>query len=193
MSFAAPRIFAPAILLVLVAAPARAQTSTWTGLAGPDNNWATPGNWDAGVPGSGGTAVFSGPGNGNTSISLGGTTQSINTLFFDTPSAAAYTIGQLPGDALSFDSGGQLAVSDTVTMPQVINAAVLVNGGLMVTNFVSNGGAMVGNGLIGLTLGPVTIAGGGTLFLNNGPATVTTALSGNITETPGQPGSLTPP
>jgi hypothetical protein len=189
MPFAASRNFVSAIFLVFIAAPAWAQTSTWTGLAAPDNHWAMAGNWDAGVPGSGATAVFSGPGNGNTSISLGGTTQSINTLFFDAASAAAYTIGQLPGDTLSFDSGGQLVVSDTVTTPQVINAAVLVNSGLQVSNFVSNGGAMVGNGLVGLTLGPVTI-GGGALFINNGLATVTTALSGNITETPGQPGSL---
>jgi hypothetical protein len=190
MSFAALRVFVAAILFLFIAAPARAQLSTWTGSAAPDNNWATPGNWNAGVPGSGATAVFDGPGNGNTSISLGGATQSLNTLFFDTPSAAAYTIGQLPGDALSFDNGALLVVSDTVTAPQVINAEVLVNGGLQATNFVSNGGVMVGNGLVGLTLGPVTIGGGGTLTLNNGPATVTTALSGNITETPGQPGSL---
>ncbi len=187
MSFAPPRIVVPAFFFVLIAAPAWAQISTWTGLA--DNNWATSGNWNAGVPGSGGTAVFDGPASGNTSISLGGATQSVNTLFFDSPSAAAYTLGQLLGDALSFDNGGLLVVSDSVTAPQMINATVLVNSGLMVSNFVSNGGPMVGNGLVGLTLGPVTI-GGGTLSVNNGVATVTTALSGNITETPGQPGSL---
>jgi hypothetical protein len=179
-----------AIVIALIADTARAQTSTWTGQAAPDNNWANSGNWDAGVPGSGGTAVFSGPGNGNTSISLGGTARPVNLLFFDSPNAAAYTIGQLQADALNFDSGGSLIVSDTVTTPQMINATVLVNGGLQVSNFVSNGGAMVGNGLVGLTLGPVTIGGGGTLFLNNGGPTITTVLNGNITETPGQPGSL---
>jgi fibronectin-binding autotransporter adhesin len=180
-------VFVAAILSVLFEVPASGQT--WTGQAAPDNRWTTAGNWNGGVPGSGATVIFNGPGNGNTNISLGGETQPIDTLLFDTPSAAAYTLGQLPGDALAFEDGGLFRVDTTVTTPQVINATLRVNGDLLVTNGVSNGGAMVGDGLVGLTLGPVNIEGG-TLFVNNGQATVTTALNGNITDSPGLPGSL---
>ena len=78
---------------------------TWTGLASPDNNWTTVGNWDTGVPVSGNTAIFNGTGNGNTTINLGGTSQPINWIYYDTANAAAYTIGQTAGDALNFDTG----------------------------------------------------------------------------------------
>ena len=180
-------VFRAAILPVLFVVPAWGQT--WTGLAAPDNSWTTAGNWNGGVPGSGATVIFNGPGNGNTNISLGGETQPIDTLLFDTPNAAAYTLGQLSEDALAFEDGGLFVVDSTVTTPQVINATLRVNGDLLVTNSVSNGGAMVGDGLVGLTLGPVNIENG-TLFLNNGQATVTTALNGNITDSSGLPGSL---
>src|SRR4051812_27027391 len=65
------RIFA---VLALFAATA-ARGETWTGLAAPNNNWATAANWDTTVPVSGSTAVFNNAGNGNTTVSLGGTTQ----------------------------------------------------------------------------------------------------------------------
>ena len=158
-------VFRAAILPVLFVVPAWGQT--WTGLAAPDNSWTTAGNWNGGVPGSGATVIFNGPGNGNTNISLGGETQPIDTLLFDTPNAAAYTLGQLSEDALAFEDGGLFVVDSTVTTPQVINATLRVNGDLLVTNSVSNGGAMVGDGLVGLTLGPVNIENG-TLFLNGG-------------------------
>ncbi|HEY3395290.1 MAG TPA: hypothetical protein VGK58_21495 [Lacipirellulaceae bacterium] len=180
-------VFVAAILSVLFVVPAWCQT--WTGLAAPDNSWTTAGNWNGGVPGSGATVIFNGPGNGNTNISLSGETQPIDTLLFDTPNAAAYTLGQLSGDALAFEDGGLFVVDSTVTTPQIINATLRVNGDLLMTNSVSNGGATVGDGLVGLTLGPVNIEGG-TLFVNNGQATVTTALNGNITDSPGLPGSL---
>ncbi|MEX0613790.1 MAG: hypothetical protein WD738_18610 [Pirellulales bacterium] len=166
------------------------RAQTWTGLAAPDNNWNTADNWDAGVPGIDGTAIFDGPGNGNTSVSLGGmTTQPIDILLFDTASAAAYTIGQIPGDALSFGDNGAIFATASVTTPQTINATVRANGGLLVMNNVSNGGPLVGNGIVGLTLGPVDISGS-TLIVSNGTATTTTALNGIIADSPGQPGSL---
>jgi hypothetical protein len=182
--------FVGATIFVLALA-ALAGANTWTGLAAPDNNWTTAGNWDSGVPVGGQVATFSGDGAGNTSISLSGATQPIGSISFDTASAAAYTIGQLPGDALSFDSSGAIFLFNTVTMPQTIDAQVRTNGaGLTVTNNISNGGPLAGNGVIGLTLGNVNIGDGGILFVNTDSLTVTTALNGDITESPGQPASM---
>jgi hypothetical protein len=173
---------------MLCAAPAWAQTSTWTGLAAPNSNWATPGNWDAGVPGSGGTALFNGPGNGNTSIGLGGGSQPIHTIQFDA-GAAAYTIGQSSEGALNFDPDGFIIANSGLTTAQTFNAAVRTNGPLSVINAVSNGQTKAGLGLTGLGFGPITL--GGALILSNAAATVTTALNGDITETGSQPGNLT--
>jgi hypothetical protein len=75
-----------------------------------------------------------------------------------------------------------------VTTPQTINAAVITSGDTLVTNTVSNGGPLAGNGLAGLTLGPVSL-GGGTLFAINGTAHTTTVLDGDITDGSGA-GSL---
>jgi hypothetical protein len=186
---------AGAIVGVVVAASVEAQvTSTWTGLAAPDNNWTSAGNWDSGVPDSFDTALFNGAGNGNTNISLGAATQPINTVLFQS-GAAAYTLGESVGDTLSFDSNGALFVVAGVTTAQTIDAAVQTNGLLEVHNSVSNGlSGVPGAGLVGLTLGSVNIGGGGHLIVDNGIGGVinaTTVLDGNITETPGQPGRVT--
>jgi hypothetical protein len=191
MKSLAPRRVIGGAIVILLASVSLVRAETWTGLAAPDNNWTTSGNWDSGVPGSGATAFFDNAGNGNTSISLDGATRPINSLFFNTASAAAYTVGQMPGDALSFDDGGAIFVDGSVTNPQTINAAVLTNGsGMIIENHVSNGGAGAGNGLIGLTLGDMTIRDGGAVLLNNGTITTSTALSGDISESPGQPAIL---
>ena len=97
MSFAPCRLLAIAIVCVL-ATDSISHAVTWTGLATPDNLWATSGNWDSGVPGSGTTAQFTDSGNGNTTISLGGAVQPIGSISFDTANVAAYTLGQQPGD-----------------------------------------------------------------------------------------------
>lgn len=187
-SFARRASLVGAIISVFVLIPL-VRASTWDG--SEDNNWIEPLNWDAGVPGSGATATFDNAGNGNTTISLGGATQPINGLLFTSANAAAYTIGNQPGDALNFDDSGGILVDATVTTAQTINADLLTQGaGLLVTNAVSNGGEGVGNGVIGLTLGNVNIGGGGILFIENDTLTNTTALNGNITESLGQPASL---
>ncbi|HVT30809.1 MAG TPA: hypothetical protein VHE81_22580, partial [Lacipirellulaceae bacterium] len=169
-------------ILVTIAVATVACGQTWTGSI--DNDWTKSGNWDSGVPGSGAIASFQNAGNGNTNISLGGSAQPIGNLVFQTASAAAYTIGQLPGDSLSFDDLGGILVDSTVTNPQTINASVQIPGpnGMLVVNNVSNGGALVGTGLVGLTFGDVNI-GGGILSITNGQdgtATTATALNGDI-------------
>src|SRR5215213_11158667 len=71
-----------------------AAAQTWTGLAASDSRWTTAGNWSTAVPGASSTATFNGPGNGNTSISLGGATQPVGSLRFE-PGAVEYTLGVL--------------------------------------------------------------------------------------------------
>src|SRR4051812_50226288 len=84
MSSAFRRLFVVIIVSSLAAAPSRAQnTRSWTGLAAPDKNWTTLGNWNTGVPVSGDTALFNGSGNTNTSISLGGAAHSSKSFRVD--------------------------------------------------------------------------------------------------------------
>jgi autotransporter-associated beta strand protein len=100
-----------AIVVSFLAPSASAVSDTWSGTT--DATWATSTNWLGGnVPGTGDTATFNNAGNGNTTIDLGaGVT--LGVLLFDTPSAAAYTIG----------SGG--AGSQTLTLSTVGNAITM--------------------------------------------------------------------
>jgi hypothetical protein len=184
MYFAVRRfLLISAASFVLVVPAVRAQsTRSWTGLAAPNNNWTTVGNWNTGVPVSGDTALFNGNGNGNTSISLGGATQPINTVRFDGAIATPYTVGVLnSGDKLNFDNGGSIVVANNITVLQTINAAIQTNGGLTVTN----------SGALGLTLaGAINIGNFGPLNVNTAVNGTTTTLGGNITDSPGQPGTV---
>ena len=85
-------------------------SAAWTGAI--NAFWRTATNWNPNtVPGSGDTATFNGAGNGNTTIDLlSGVT--INTIVFDTASAAAYTIR---GGNLTLNDGGAITVNSTVT------------------------------------------------------------------------------
>jgi hypothetical protein len=182
MWIATRRIFVITALTALVAVPvARAQsTRTWTGLAAPDKNWITLGNWNTGVPVSGDTALFNGPGNGNVNIGLGGTTRPIKAILFDTASAAAYGVGDQPGDKFNFDANGTITVNASVATQQWIHARTQTNGNLTVTNR----GALLSLG------GNITIGGGGTLTVSNPLTNSKTSLIGSISDLPGQPGSL---
>ncbi len=183
MSFAFRRLLFAAVVAVFIAPFARAQsTRSWTGLAAPDKNWTTLGNWNTGVPIGGDTALFNGSGNANTSISLGGAVQPINTIRFDGAIATQYTLGALAsGDKFNFDFGGAITVASNIGVLQTINAAVQLNGGLTVTNSGSANLALAGN---------INFASTGTLTVNNTVANTTTTLGGNITDAIGQPGSL---
>ena len=117
--------------------------------------------------------MFNSPGNGNTSVSLGGGTQPIGAILFDS-SPAAYTLGALSsGDKFNFDAGGAITANNTVTTPQIINANIQANGTLTV----NNGGSAT------LTLnGNINQASGttGSLLI---PGTGLVQLTGNNTYT----------
>src|SRR6476659_4928191 len=100
-----------ALVVTFVAAlpnSATAASATWTGNSGANSNWSTTANWNTTpVPGTGDTATFSGAGNGRTTITTGNIT--INTIFFDTSSAAAYTLGPTVGTGtISLNDSGAI-------------------------------------------------------------------------------------
>ncbi|HEY1378950.1 MAG TPA: hypothetical protein VGF55_19265 [Gemmataceae bacterium] len=160
-----PRVAAAlaAALVALAPPPARGQSS-WTGAV--SNAWTDPGNWSTNsVPGAGGTAQFDGPGNGNTTITLGGAAQPINTVLF-TGSPVAYTLGNTAGDALGFDAaGGAITVNTGVTTAQTFAAGVVANGALAVTN--SGSRPVSFNGVIAGP-GAITFSGAGSLGTDTG-------------------------
>jgi fibronectin-binding autotransporter adhesin len=184
MSFAARRLLVAFFVLAIAAASvAQAQsTRPWTGLASPDNNWTSIGNWNTAVPISGDTALFNSSGNGITSISLGAATRPIKSIQFDGAIATPYTLGVLAsGDKFNFDAGGSIVVASNIAILQTINAAIQTNGSLSVSN----------SGSPGLSLaGDVAIGNNGAVTVTNAVANTTTTLGGNISESFGQPGSL---
>ena len=99
-------------------------SAAWTGAI--NAFWTTSTNWSPPtVPGSGNTATFNGAGNGNTTINLSVDQVTINTIVFDTASAAAYTIGNR-GDTLTLNNGGAITVNSTVTNRERVLADVIL-------------------------------------------------------------------
>jgi len=102
--------------------------ASWTGANG--STWADA-NWSSSpVPGAANnvhTATFNSAGNGQTTINLGaGVT--LNTVLFETATAAAYTIGSgaVGSQTLTLENGGAITTSSTVTNGQLVNAAVVL-------------------------------------------------------------------
>jgi autotransporter-associated beta strand protein len=100
-------------------------SAAWTGAL--NAFWATATNWNPNtVPGSGDTATFNGAGNGNTTIDLMGRQVTINTIVFDTASAARYRIGRGLNDTLRLNESGAITVNSTVTNTETVNANVIL-------------------------------------------------------------------
>ena len=102
--------------------------ASWTGANG--STWADA-NWSSSpVPGAANnvhTATFNSAGGGQTTINLGaGVT--LNTVLFETATAAAYTIGSgaVGSQTLTLENGGAITTSSTVVNGQVVNAAVVL-------------------------------------------------------------------
>ena len=123
-----------AVVVVALAASAgvvSAASDTWVGTT--DSAWTTTTNWSGGTPpGSTETATFNGAGNGNRTIDLGSGGVTVGSIFFDTASAAAYTIGAGGAGAqtltLDTPSGTDaITLSSTVANNQVVDANILAN------------------------------------------------------------------
>lgn len=183
MCFSSTLLRVAAIFALLLAPWAQAQnTRMWTGLAKPDNNWTTPGNWNGAVPVSGDTALFAGFGNVNRNISLGGATRPINTIRFDNISdISPYTVGVLgSSDTFDFDPGGAISLTINSDVVQTINANIHTNGSFTITN--GGEGLVVG--------GAITIGNGGLITIDNDTNNRSITLAGNIGEDAGMPASL---
>jgi hypothetical protein len=108
---------------------AHADSAAWVGAT--DANWATLGNWSGtplAEPGTGDTATFNAAaGVGGAAIDLGAGV-SINTILFDTASAAAYTIGSgaAGSQTLTLDDSGAVTVNYTVANNELFNAGILL-------------------------------------------------------------------
>ncbi|MEY3897439.1 MAG: hypothetical protein RLZZ214_2960 [Verrucomicrobiota bacterium] len=112
------------VVIGLLGSPsARAVSATWTG--GTSSAWGTSGNWTSSpVPGTGDTATFSGAG-GGTTLAISSVT--IDTISFDTASAAAYTLGtSVGGGTITLEMGGAVTVDPTVIQNQLINANLVL-------------------------------------------------------------------
>jgi fibronectin-binding autotransporter adhesin len=113
-----------AALVSLVPADASAATGTWLGTT--SGIWSDATNWSINpAPGTADTALFNGAGNGNIVIDVGTNGPiTINTVLFDTSSAAAYTIGSggAGSQTLTLSDAGAITVNSTVTNNQLFNS-----------------------------------------------------------------------
>ncbi len=123
------------------------------------------------MPTAGSQATFTGAGNGQTTIGLGGTTQNVSSIVF-TGTPAAYTLGATAGDAFNFGSAGIVSVGpttngNTVTTSQTINAGLVINGGSITVNNAAAATTLALNGAIsgsgGLGFLPASNANGGSI------------------------------
>jgi fibronectin-binding autotransporter adhesin len=173
--------------LALTASSVNAQ-STWTGTS--SNLWTDVGNWDnMTVPGTGGTALFSGA-SANTSISLNGASQPINTISF-TSSPTSYNLGVTAGDTFAVDAGGTISIASGVTTSQTISAAISAAGSMTVSNAATAttltlgaaGGSTAFSLPAGSTLTLTTGAAGATIVNNDSVQGASLTVSGSGTTT----------
>lgn len=153
---------------------ASGSTAIWNGTT--DALWSTATNWDTSlIPGTGDTAIFSNAGNGNTILDLSsGVT--INSILFDTGTAAAYTIGSgaVGSQTLTLNNGGAITIASSVTTSQLFNSAIVLGtDGTAQTFTLTNDSATVGQLL--------TIAGGITGSTGAGIKTLAVTGAGNTT------------
>jgi autotransporter-associated beta strand protein len=152
--------------LLAFAQSADAANATWLGTT--DGTWATEANWSASpVPGAGDTATFNNSGDGNTVIDLG-TGVSVGKLAFDTPAAAAYTVGSGGSGAqtLTLGSAGDVvALGPTVAAAQLLNAnlALAATGMYTLTNASTAAALTVAGGISTTSSGikVLSVAGAG--------------------------------
>ncbi|MEM0896397.1 MAG: autotransporter-associated beta strand repeat-containing protein [Verrucomicrobiota bacterium] len=111
--------------------PAFAADETWDG--DTDGLWSNTTNWvgdPVSPPGTGDQATFNSPvGTGGASvIDLGGAV-TINHLFYDSTTVAAFTIGVASADTLTFDNNGGVDTTSAMQNDQTIAADIILGDG----------------------------------------------------------------
>jgi fibronectin-binding autotransporter adhesin len=161
---AAPRATAflasfSALFIGLTAIPAVAQTGTWK-TSTTNGSWATTGNWNGGVPGTGNTATFSGTSNNQTIVTG---TITLGSLLFDTASVGAYTVGGAAAGTgqITLDNNGSITVTASATNSQTINAKIVLGASGTISNSASGKTLSLAGGVTGASTGTstLTIAG----------------------------------
>ena len=117
----AVRLAAAAVSLLALPGVGLAASATWTGLGG-NNLWDNDANWTAAHPdGSADVATFNNAGNGNTLVAQ--TSDTVNSIVFDTANVAAYTIGTVGSSVfLKPTSGTYVQRNGNVVNTQTINS-----------------------------------------------------------------------
>ena len=104
----------------------RAGSGSWTGAESAA--WTNSQNWSASpYPAGANTATFNTAGNANTVIDLAGLSSIFN-ITFDTPSAAAYTLGAGSANeqTLTLENSGLVSIGSSVASSQAIQAALVL-------------------------------------------------------------------
>lgn len=175
------RILAGSIAAFFAAQSASASTIVWSGTT--DNVFATGTNWVGGTaPATGDTAKFSDGGNGNTTVSLGaGAT--VNTVLFDTASAAGYTIGSgaVNSQALTLNNGGAITINSTIGYNQLFNSSIILGDDGTTQNFTLTNSSLVGGLVVAGTITGSTGAGVKTIAVAGAGATTLSGIISNGT------------
>ena len=155
--------------------------------AAVDNNWANSANWYGGiVPGattgvtSTDTATFATSGNGHVAI-VPDANRNVQSISFDTPSAAAYTIGTVSGgNPLYLTDGGTIRTTSTVVNTETINAPLILEGAN--TSYTITSGSADNNAVLDIG-GSISGGAAGTTTLTfNGANTGDNTVSGAIAD-----------
>ena len=141
-----------------------ANTDTWSGLATPDANWMTAGNWDT-VPSPNDILAFDGTtGLTNTNNFAAGT--QFNGITFNS------TAGQFILNGSSVLLGGD--INDNSTNAEKINLGLVLNGASDSVNVTSGGSLTLGSLTFGSTSGSTSVS---TLNINNTVAATSTGTT----------------
>lgn len=175
------RILAGSIAAFFAAQSSSASTIVWSGTT--DNVFATGTNWVGGTaPATGDTAKFSDGGNGNTTVSLGaGAT--LNTVLFDTASAAAFTIGSgaVNSQTLTLNNGGAITLNSTIGYNQLFNSSIVLGDDGTTQNFTLTNNSLVGGLVVAGTITGSTGAGVKTIAVAGDGATTLSGIIANGT------------
>lgn len=159
---------------------------TWSGADGGD--WNNGANWGGTKPGTGDTAVF----NSNiSSVTNSVADQTLTTIQFGTTSLGSVTIGSTSGNSITLNSGGQIAILNTVTtasLTQTVNSPLILSPASPTNNgsymFTSNGTVVSTKLVIGGSISGGTTTGAITLTLtgSNAQAQGTNEIKGIISD-----------